>query len=211
MSPLRPQPFDQPSDQPAVFCRRLTVTRKKALPSPNVSQTRMRIFLSQQKSAELERIGAALVDLDEQKIGFRRQRMQTLECGQMRVEKFALIFEPASGLGEEIFVLEKASATFQRGTVDRPRLLMSGKLFDSARVGEQITEAKTRYAIVLGERAQDDEFGLPRTFFLTGFVLDKIDERFVNDNWTLSRESEISDVFYLSLWNQLTGDACSAW
>lgn len=84
---------------------------------------------------------------------------------------------------------------------------MSGKLFDSARVGEQITEAETRYAIVLGERAQDDEIRIAPHFFLDGFVLDKIDERFVNDNWTLSRESEISDGFYLRLWNQLTGDA----
>jgi len=133
--------------------------------------------------------------------------MQILERRQARVEKFSFAFEPAAGFFDEIDVFETCQRDLQRRAVDGPRLLMNGEPFDSARIAKQVTEAKTRYAIVLGERAQDDEIRIASNFCLEGFVLDEVDERFVDDHETFPRQSEVSDFYYLRFWNQLTGDA----
>ena len=82
---------------------------------------------------------------------------------------------------------------------------MDGELRHPARLAEKITEPKPRQRIVLGERTQHDQIGIVPDEGLDRFLLDKVDERFVDDDETFSRGRDTSDMFYVRARNQSAG------
>src|SRR5882724_12095960 len=125
------------------------------------------------------------------------ERLQALEI------KLSFPFQPARRLHCEARVFKTGERHAQGRSVDGPGFPISGELRDSASFTEKIAEPKPGQGVVFGQRAQHDQIGILPNERLNGFLLDKINESFVDDDKTFTLQSSVSDLFYLNPRDQL--------